>query len=128
MLTNPGKSAGHDQGCLMLMDTDLERKIGLGTSYPFGPLGEGECVISVEEKKVLSIELGSTISMEIHMITMLNNIIDDFNTHTDNITYFPIPTLFMNVSTNLTCTITGFLDTSYEKYPAFPSQVIMEYG
>jgi len=34
----------------------------------------------------------------------------------------------MNVSTNLTCTITGFLDTSYEKYPAFPSQVIMEYG
>jgi hypothetical protein len=24
-------------GCLMLLDTELEKEIGLGTKYPFGP-------------------------------------------------------------------------------------------
>lgn len=32
-------------GCLMLIDTELERKIELGTRYPFKPLGRGECMM-----------------------------------------------------------------------------------
>ena len=59
---------------------------------------------------------------------MINNIIDDYNTHVDNTTYFPVHNLTMNTSTDLTCTIVGFMKTPYEKYPDFTTQVIMEYG
>lgn len=48
----------------MLMDTALEKEIGIGTNYPFAPLGPQECVISFEEKKVLNVEKGGTVSME----------------------------------------------------------------
>ena len=29
-----------------LIDTAREQQIELGTSYPFGPLGQGECLVS----------------------------------------------------------------------------------
>ena len=30
---------------LMLMNTELEKSIGLGPDYPFEPLEEGECIV-----------------------------------------------------------------------------------
>ena len=108
----------------MLMDTALEKEIGIGTNYPFPPLGSGECVISVEEIKVLNVTNGSMVHMETYMVTMLNAIIDNYNSQTDN----PVHNMTNNITTNLTCKIVGFMDTTYEKYPEFPSQVIMEYS
>ena len=108
----------------MLMDTALEKEIGIGTNYPFPPLGAGECVISVEEIKVLNVTNGSMVHMETYMVTMLNAIIDNYNSQTDN----PVHNMTNNITTNLTCKIVGFMDTTYEKYPEFPSQVIMEYS
>jgi hypothetical protein len=31
---------------LMLLDTELEKSIGLGTTYPFPPQKEAECLVS----------------------------------------------------------------------------------
>lgn len=31
---------------LMLIDTELEKSIGLGTTYPFPPQKEAECLVS----------------------------------------------------------------------------------
>ena len=44
------KDGDHDyvfsgSGCLLLIDTQQEEKIGLGQNYPFEALGEGECII-----------------------------------------------------------------------------------
>jgi len=112
----------------MLMDTDLERGIGLGVNYPFPALQKGECVISVEEKKVLSLNNGTDITIRISMVTMLNDIIDNFNTHVDNVTYFPVEDLDRYTYTNTACKVVGFMETSYQKYPEFSAQVIMEYS
>jgi hypothetical protein len=33
-------------GCIMLIDTQREKEIKLGTTYPFGPLSAGQCLVS----------------------------------------------------------------------------------
>ena len=48
--------------CLGLIDTDREREIGLGQTYPFQALAAGECLVpALYEKKGLKI--GSTVTM-----------------------------------------------------------------
>ena len=54
-------SDGSRAGCLMLLDTELERKIGLGTQYPFGPQSQGNCLVSKEFKKTVGAELNKPI-------------------------------------------------------------------
>ena len=81
-------------------------------------------MVSVEEMKVLGVGNGSEMVMEIYMITMLNDIISSYNNHTST----PLALLNQTTPTTLSCTIVGFLDSPYEKYPDFESQVIMEYG
>ena len=36
----------YDPPTVILMDTERESEIGLGSDYPFDPLGPGECIIS----------------------------------------------------------------------------------
>ena len=48
-------------GCLMLIDTLLEKEIGIGTDYPYGPQPEGTCLISREFKNTIGAELNEPI-------------------------------------------------------------------
>jgi hypothetical protein len=34
------------QSCLMFMDTQMEKDIGLGPKYQYPPMNEGECVVN----------------------------------------------------------------------------------
>jgi len=44
--------------CLMLMDTELERSINLGSRYPFKPMKEGECFINEDQAMLMKVGLG----------------------------------------------------------------------
>ena len=41
-------------GRLMLMNTALEKQIGLGPDYPFEPLGQSECILSNQYSTLVS--------------------------------------------------------------------------
>ena len=46
--------------------------MALGIPYPFPALSYGECVISKNQKDLLNLEIGSTLTLTVHMDTMLN--------------------------------------------------------
>jgi hypothetical protein len=46
--TNFFKESDHSLGSLVLIDTEREKEIGVGTNYPFDAMSQGECSISVE--------------------------------------------------------------------------------
>ena len=66
----PRKSFCENNKCLTLIDTALEREMSLGTTYPFDPLSEGECLQPPN--------MDTTI-LEIPMWTMLNDIVAVYN-------------------------------------------------
>jgi len=63
----------------MLMDTDREKEISLGITYPFEPLAVGECLMNENQKDVLGIQEGSTLYIEAYLNVLLNAIITDYN-------------------------------------------------
>jgi hypothetical protein len=67
---------------------------------------------------------------EVFMKTMLNVMIKEFNSYKElhNIPGPDVPKLKNNPATKMPCTIKGFLDGSYGKYPDNSNQVIMEYS
>ena len=40
-----------ESACIMYIDTDLEKEIGLGSDYPFEPLGPLECILPKKYKE-----------------------------------------------------------------------------
>jgi hypothetical protein len=44
-----------EKGCLMLIDTDRERQVQVGTRYPFKPMESKECTISESMAKWLNV-------------------------------------------------------------------------
>lgn len=67
------------KSCVMLMDTEREKEINLGITYPFEPLGVGQCLMNINQKDVLGISEGSTLYIEAQMSVLLNAIIKDYN-------------------------------------------------
>jgi len=43
----------------MLIDTKREKQINLGTSYPFGTLPAGACLLTSYQRSALKLEVGS---------------------------------------------------------------------
>ena len=56
----------------MLIDTDLEKEIGLGADYPFGPLEAGECVVS-DVWKSRNFAEGEKLNINASLIELINN-------------------------------------------------------
>ena len=57
---------------LMLIDTDLEKEIGLGADYPFGPLEAGECVVA-DVWKSRNYAEGDKLNIKAGLFELINN-------------------------------------------------------
>jgi hypothetical protein len=55
--------------CLILMDTEREREIGLGSQYPYPALKTGECLVGEEYASILGVTEGDYIYQRISMGT-----------------------------------------------------------
>jgi hypothetical protein len=51
--------------CVMLIDTEREKEIEIGVTYPYPPLGPGECLIPEAKKEFLEVEIGDRVIVEI---------------------------------------------------------------
>jgi len=51
----------------MLMDTEKEREIGLGTMYKYEAMSEGQCTISKEFADQLKVEVGDVMYVQMYM-------------------------------------------------------------
>ena len=51
----------------MLMDTDREREIGLGTRYKFDAMSEGQCLVSTDLAEMLELEENDLMYMSLSM-------------------------------------------------------------
>ena len=51
----------------MLMDTEKEREIGLGTMYKYESMSEGQCTISKEFADQLKVEVGDVMYVQMYM-------------------------------------------------------------
>ena len=63
----------------MLIDTDLERKIGLGTRYPFESLGRGECMMHERMATALRLKEGDIFYLQVDMYQNFIDLVDIFN-------------------------------------------------
>ena len=67
--------------CVMLMDTDREKEIGLGASYPFEKLQTGECFINAQMASTLKVQTGDVIYNQLNLYQNLMAMIDLYNTN-----------------------------------------------
>ena len=92
------------------MDTLLEKEVGIGTSWPFEPLSEGECIVAEFLQKEYGFKLGDKFNVSLDFGDILRTIAAN--------NYNPIArangwkefNLEKNLEgkTNLTCTIKHF--------------------
>lgn len=65
--------------CIMLIDTEQEKSINLGTRYKFPPLEEGQCFINEDQAMIMKVKKGDYIYHSIGMYQNLVALIDAYN-------------------------------------------------
>ena len=55
------------QLCIMTLDTEYEKSIGLGPNYPLEPLGPGECVLGSAWKGFNGTQIGTNITINMNL-------------------------------------------------------------
>ena len=68
--------------CLMLQDTLIERKIGIGRSYKYEPLKSGECIVNDKWASSLGVKEGSLVYMKLSAPNLMNTLINRYNNFT----------------------------------------------
>jgi hypothetical protein len=66
--------------CLMFLDTEIERKMGVGAKYKFDPMKEGQCLVNSETAGQLNVTRGQIIAVKMEMFQNLVALIDEYNT------------------------------------------------
>ena len=101
--------------CLLLIDTELEKSIGLGTEYPFGKLDAGECIVSpIFENNGYSV--GDTVRVYVWLTQLIRAQAEYYNQNVRAPDESEVWTdhgfeRWMN------CTIAGFIEEPYGKVP-----------
>ena len=67
------------QACIMFFDTQIERKIDLGSRYTFNPMSQGECLINEQLAESLKVEKGDVIYSKMDIYQNLIALIDAYN-------------------------------------------------
>ena len=63
-----GKKLAKDGAmCLKFIDTEKEKQIGLGTTWPFKKLNPHECIISNKFKKSEGVNIGESVKINLKM-------------------------------------------------------------
>jgi hypothetical protein len=66
-------------GCLTFIDTDRERKIGLGTTYNFSAMSEGRCLVNYQMAETLQVKENDIVYMRLNMYQNLLTLVDVYN-------------------------------------------------
>ena len=61
-----------EKGCIMTMDTEREKEIGLGTLYPYGKLAPGECIINSFWHEEYGLGIGDQVQISLYIETLEN--------------------------------------------------------
>ena len=67
------------EDCLILMDTEMEREIGLGNQYNYPALKDGECLISDGLAQTLEVKEGDYIYHSIKVAQNIKQLVDIYN-------------------------------------------------
>jgi ABC-type antimicrobial peptide transport system permease subunit len=110
----------------MLMDTDREREISLGITYPFEALKQGECLISQQMAEKLQVGVGENVYSDVSMTLLLNTIIQKYNDES----VIKASKVDASATVTLPCKVAGLLQATYGKIPNVDpeKQMIMEYA
>jgi len=101
---------------MMLIDTEIEKRINLGTTYPFPPQKEGECLISHAYGALTGSKKGSLVSLNLPLGHLLDAIIDQYNLVSEGERIAPISGATV---VTIPCTVSNLTDGSYAKYPEY---------
>ena len=110
-------------GCVMLMDTDKERSIGLGTSYKQDQMKEGECMISKDIAKNLALQEGDIMYLSLQMYQNLVSLIQMFNREVATPNELPLISVYSITSGGISskvripCRVKHVMDGTYDKFP-----------
>ena len=112
----------------MAFDTELEKSIGIGLEWPFGPLKMDECVISKNLQLRLDLSLGSSIMVSSEsMENRLSQIIDNYNEVASENGWQRASHYGAN-QTLFSCTIAGVMTDTYGKFAQnLPNTIVFEY-
>jgi hypothetical protein len=121
--------------CLMLMDTEKERTINLGSRYTFPPLDEGECFINEDQAMIMKVKEGDYIYHSLNMYQNLVGLIDAYNTKVAGPERIPqIPRDIVQAGNESSvvefpCKVAIIGNQTYGKFPlaGVEDQVMMEY-
>ena len=138
MYSSTGKNVSNDtglpgyEGRVMFIDTKREKEIGLGTKWPFEPLGEGECLVAAGFLGDYNVKLNETIIFHFQINDILKALQHNYNIlahekgwkrmakvpNDDDVT-----TIAMN------CTIGNYYYSNYGKLPdkVNNDQIILEW-
>ena len=124
-------NGNHNYGCMMLIDTDLEKCFDLAPDYPFQKLGPGECIIPKIFAKSYStkVEVGTVLSLSAGLYSLTNTLIKYFNEFIKDprdadITFQPYQRYYFQ------CEVVDILDETYGKMAddEMQNHVILEYN
>ena len=63
----------------MYIDTALEEDIGLGSDYPFEPLGPLECIVPKKYQENYALELNMPLSLKLSAGDLLKSMVAEYN-------------------------------------------------
>ena len=100
--------------CLNLIDTDREKEINVGRSYPFEPLDMGECLLDQKWQQTLRVEEGDMVYFGMYNPILFKSLITRYNfLYNDT-----MPNSFSEYSYIIPCRVKSLLtDGIYGKYP-----------
>ena len=110
------------KGCLMLMDTQRERDIDLGSKYQMRPMWQGECLISESMATQLGqvTDKGTVIYLKLSIKQNLNALIKKYNKDVatpQNLSIIDQSDTFMVSSTiELPCRVANVSDDASSKF------------
>ena len=138
--TDQGQITNSDEQslCLKFIDTQQEKEIGVGTSWPFAKLSPNECIVP-NTLSLQGVSIGSTIRVQMWLSDIWNNMRFGYNRVAEENGWGEWPYAVLKKKqieahesigyTDLTCTVVAMLDKTYGKMPNGESstQIIMEY-
>lgn len=74
-----GFSTYQATACVLLMDTQREKDIGLASSYQYDAMTEGQCLISQSYADTLEVEVGDVIYLNLPIYENLKALIHQYN-------------------------------------------------
>ncbi len=98
--------------CIMLQDTLIERRIGIGRSFKFEPLKVGECIVNDKWTSSLGVKEGSMVYMRFTAPNLMNAVINRFNIVTGN----KLRQMNLRDSITIPCKVKNLTSTTNGKY------------